>query len=464
MDSTVEERTRQALGTLSLAGKITFSQAHRESHAHDESHHHPVLPDAVVYAENAADVQAVAHACSQFKLPLTAFGTGTGLEGASVPLCGGVSLDLSGMKTIREIRSEDFVAVVQPGVTHRGLNQALKNSGLFFAVDPGADASLGGMAATRASGTNAVRYGTMRENVLALEVVLADGRILQTGRAVKKSAAGYDLSGLFIGSEGTLGIITELTVRLHGLPEAVAAAVCDFATLEGAVQCVTATIQSGIPVARIELLDEVMVDAVNRYSALDLPLRNTLFLEFHGSPAAVEEQARVVQELALEHSGGTFRWKTDTAERAQLWRARHEAAWACKALRPGSAFFFTDVCVPISKLASCILETKEDFRSSSLLAPLVGHVGDGNFHMFLMLDPENPQELAQAREYNARLVQRAQALGGTCTGEHGVGIGKQEFLRGERGEGVDLMIRLKRQLDPENILNPGKIFCLPSTP
>ncbi|MFN8392730.1 MAG: FAD-linked oxidase C-terminal domain-containing protein [Bdellovibrionota bacterium] len=460
--SVVEERIRTALSELSgLEGRVSVAQAYRESHSRDESHHHPVLPHAVVFARSAADVSKTLQVCNRLQIPVVAFGTGTGLEGGAIPMLGGISLDLSEMNQIVAVHEADFDVRVQPGVTHRSLNKALRASGLFFAVDPGADASLGGMAATRASGTNAVRYGTMRENVLALEVVLADGRIIRTGRRTKKSAAGYDLTRLFIGSEGTLGIITELTLRLHGIPEATAAAICGFQSLDGAVSTVIATMQSGIPIARIELLDEVMVDAVNRYAQLSLPVRNTLFLEFHGSPSSVAEQAAVVEELANDNGGSQFEWKTDPDERAQLWRARHEAAWACKALRPGSEFFFTDVCVPISHLARCILETKADFRESSLLAPLVGHVGDGNFHLFIMLDPKNPSELREARLLNTRLVERALALEGTSTGEHGIGIGKREFLEPEHGAAVELMRQLKQCLDPNDILNPGKVFLDP---
>jgi D-lactate dehydrogenase (cytochrome) len=412
----------------------------------------------VIFPRSTADVSAVVRVCTDERIPVVAFGAGTGLEGGAVPTVGGLSLDFSEMSRLLAVHAEDFDVVAQPGLTHRSLNQAIRSAGLFFPVDPGADASLGGMAATRASGTNAVRYGTMRENVLALEVVLPGGKIVRTGRRTRKSSAGYDLTRLFVGSEGTLGIITELTLRVHGLPEAMAAAVCPFATLEGAVRTVIATIQLGVPVARIELLDDVQIDAVNRYSKLQLPVLNTLFIEFHGSALEVEAHAAAVQELAAEWGGGRFEWRTKPEERTELWRARHDVGWACKALRPGSALFSTDVCVPISRLAECILETKEDLGRTSLLAPLVGHVGDGNFHLTILVDPNDEKELAEANALNSRLIRRALALDGTCTGEHGVGIGKRPYLPEEHGEGIELMKLLKGAIDPSGIMNPGKVL------
>jgi D-lactate dehydrogenase (cytochrome) len=340
------------------------------------------------------------------------------------------------------------------------LNEYIRDQGLFFPIDPGADASLGGMAATRASGTNAVRYGTMRENVLALTVVLADGRIIRTARRARKSSAGYDLTRIFIGSEGTLGIITEVTLRLYGIPEAMAAAVCSFDTLEGAIDTVIQTIQLGVPVARIELLDDLEMDAVNKFSKLDYPVKDTLFLEFHGTESGVKEQAELVQSLAAENTGGEFKWATKTEDRNKLWAARHDVTYATKALRPGADIWATDVCVPISRLAECILETKKDLKDSFLLAPLVGHVGDGNFHLGFLINREDPKELEEAERLNDRLVMRALAMDGTCTGEHGIGLGKMKFMTAEHGEGVAVMRQIKKALDPDNIMNPGKIFTL----
>jgi D-lactate dehydrogenase (cytochrome) len=363
------------------------------------------------------------------------------------------------MNRVVRVSAEDLDATVEAGVTHRQLNRALANTGLYFWVDPGADATIGGMAATGASGTTTVRYGTMRETVRGLTVVLADGRVIQTGGQARKSSAGYDLTRLFIGSEGTLGVITEVTLRLHGLPEAVSAAVCAFESMEGAVQTVITTIQLGIPVARIELLDEVQIDAVNRYSNLSHAVKPTLFFEFHGtSNAGVTEHANSVQEIAAEHGGSDFRWSTTTEDRARLWQARHNTLFAARAMRPGGKAWVTDVCVPISRLAECILETKRDLQASRAFAPLVGHVGDGNFHLNFVLDPGNPSELAEVKALNVRLVRRALAMGGTCTGEHGIGLGKIDDLLEERGESVDVMRAIKRALDPENRMNPGKIF------
>jgi D-lactate dehydrogenase (cytochrome) len=371
---------------------------------------------------------------------------------------GGVTIDLTGLDQILEVQAEDLTCRVQAGVTRKQLNRDLRHSGLFFPIDPGADASLGGMTATAASGTNAVRYGTMRENVMGLTVVLADGRIVRTGGRTRKSAAGYDLTRLFIGSEGTLGIITEVALRLYGIPEAISSAVCGFESLEGAVNSVILTIQSGIPVARIELLDEVQMDAVNRYSDLDYPVLPTLFFEFHGSDAAVAEQAERVGEIARELGGGDFRWTKHTEDRNKLWQARHDAYYAALALRPGAKGWATDVCVPISRLADCILETKADIVEAGLLAPLVGHVGDGNFHLVFVLDPEDEAEFARADKVNRRMIERALAMEGTCTGEHGIGSGKIEFLEREHGDGVAVMRQVKNALDPGGILNPGKIF------
>ncbi len=451
---------QQALRSLedTFGRRFNATSAMRESHGRDESWHEAALPDAVVFPESSAEVQRIVSVCAEYGVPIVPWGTGTGLEGAVCAVRGGVSVDLSEMNNIVAVHPEDLDAVVQPAVTHRALNQHLKTSGLFFPVDPGADASLGGMAATRASGTNAVRYGTMRENVLALEVVLADGRIIRTGTRAKKSSAGYDLTRLFVGSEGTLGIITELSLRLFGTPESIAVAVCPFETLEGAVETVIATIQSGIPVARIELLDELQIKSINDFSGLSLPEKNTLFLEFHGSENSTEEQALFVEALASECGGGDFQWRTKTEERQELWRARHNVAYACKKLRPGAELWATDVCVPISRLAECILETKKDLEKTSLLAPLVGHVGDGNFHLTILVKPEIASEVEEAKRLNQRLVERAIAMDGTCTGEHGVGLGKREYLLKEHGEGLSVMKTLKDALDPQGLMNPGKIF------
>ncbi len=420
--------------------------------------HAPHAPDAVAFARSTEEVSAIVRLCADHKTPVIAFGTGSSLEGHVAALAGGVSVDTSQMNRILRVQAEDLDASVEAGVTRKQLNEHLRDTGLFFPIDPGADASLGGMAATRASGTNAVRYGTMRENVLALTVVLADGRVIRTARRARKSAAGYDLTRLFVGSEGTLGIITELTLRLYGIPEAVSAAVCAFPSIEGAVDTVILTIQSGVPVARIELLDEAQIAAINKYSKLDHKVAPTLFFEFHGSPAGVAEQAEMVKAIAGDLGGDDFRWATTSEERSKLWQARHDAYYAALALRPGSKGFATDVCVPISRLAECISETKRDLAQSPLPYALVGHVGDGNFHLVFMIDPDRPEELAEANRLNDRMVARALAMEGTSTGEHGIGYGKMEFLVAEHGEAVSVMRMIKKALDPDGILNPGKIL------
>ena len=411
-----------------LDDRMSTSTGVRDHHSKDESWHHPHRPDAVVFANTTEEVSQVVQICARHRTPVIAYGTGTSLEGNVIPHQGGVVVDLMNMNQVLSVNTEDLDATVQARVTRKQLNDYVRDQGLFFPIDPGADASLGGMAATRASGTNAVRYGTMRENVLGLTVVLADGRIIRTSRRARKSAAGYDLTRLFVGSEGTLGIITEVTLRLYGIPEAMAAAVCSFDTLEGAVKAVIQTIQLGIPVARIELLDDVQMDSVNRFSKLSYPVKDTLFIEFHGTQAGVKEQAELVQAIAAEHGGGEFKWTTRQEERTHLWQARHDVTYANKALRPRSEIWATDVCVPISRLAECILETKKDLKQSFLMAPLVGHVGDGNFHLGFLIDRNNPSEIAEAERLNERLVMRALAMDGTCTGEHGVGLGKQKFL------------------------------------
>jgi D-lactate dehydrogenase (cytochrome) len=444
-----------------LGERCTVNPTQLEHHSHGESWHAPGRPDAVVFPLGTEEVGAVVQIAARHRAPVVPFGIGSSLEGHVNAIHGGVSIDLSRMNRVLRVSVEDLDCDVEAGVTHRQLNKALANTGVHFSVDPGADATIGGMAATRASGTTAVRYGTMRDVVLGLTVVLADGRVIRTGGRARKSAAGYDLTRLFIGSEGTLGVITELTLRLYGMPEAVSAAVCPFESLDGAVRTVITTIQLGIPVARIELLDELQMKAVNRYAQLSYPEQPTLFFEFHGtSGAAVAEHASAVQELAVENGGSDFRWATKTEERAKLWRARHDTLYAALALRPGSRPWVTDVCVPISQLAACIVETRRDLQGTTLVAPLVGHVGDGNFHLNILVDPHDPRELAEAEAFNARLIRRAQAMGGTCTGEHGVGLGKMGYVADEHGAAVDVMRAIKRALDPDNLMNPGKMFTI----
>jgi D-lactate dehydrogenase (cytochrome) len=440
-----------------LGDRLSTSAAICAHHGKDESYHPPHPPDAVAFVRSTDEVSAIVKLCSDHKTPVIPFGTGTSLEGHVAALAGGVCIDMSHMNRILRINAEDLDATVEAGVTRKQLNEHLRDTGLFFPIDPGADASLGGMAATRASGTNAVRYGTMRENVLALTVVLADGRVIRTARRARKSAAGYDLTRLFIGSEGTLGVITELTVRLCGIPEAISAAVCAFPTIESAVDTVILTIQNGVAVARIELLDELQIAAINKYSKLDHKVAPTLFFEFHGTQTGVAEQAEIVQAIAGEHGGQDFRWATTPEERSRLWQARHDAYYAALAMRPGSKGLATDVCVPISRLAECISETKRDLAQSPIPYALVGHVGDGNFHLVFMIDPNRPEELAEASRLNDRMVARALAMEGTSTGEHGVGYGKMEFLVAEHGEAVSIMRTIKKALDPDGILNPGKI-------
>jgi len=437
--------------------RLSTAVAVLEQHGRDESYHPAVPPEAVVFAETTEEVAAIVAACARHGAPVIPFGTGTSLEGHVSAVERGVCIDLNGMDRILAVNAEDMDATVETGVTRKRLNAELRDTGLFFPVDPGADASLGGMTATRASGTNAVRYGTMRENVLALTVVLADGRVIRTSRRARKSSAGYDLTRLFVGSEGTLGVITEVTLRLHTIPEAISAAVVSFPALREAIDSVITTIQSAVPIARIELLDEVQMDAVNRYSDLDYPVQPTLFLEFHGSTEGVREQAETVESICADHGGGDFRWAQRQEDRDRLWNARHVAAYAAAALRPGSKMWATDVCVPISRLTECIVETRADIDASSLIAPIVGHVGDGNFHLVLLVDPSNDAEIADAHALNDRLVARALAMDGTCTGEHGVGLGKMKFMAAEHGDGVDVMRAVKQALDPQGIMNPGKI-------
>ena len=442
-----------------IAGdRVATSDAVREHHSHGESWHAPGLPDAVVYPCSTDEVAAIVRACAERGAPIVPFGMGSSLEGHVNAIHGGVSLDMTRMARVLRLGAEDLDVSVEAGLTRKKLDDHLKNSGLFFPIDPGADATIGGMTATRASGTTAVRYGTMRENVLGLTVVLADGRVIRTGGRARKSSSGYDLTRLFVGSEGTLGVITEVTLRLFGRPEAVAAAACPFGSIEQAAETVIQTIQLGIPVARIEIIDAVQLAIVNRYSHTSYPEAPTLFFEFHGaSTAAVDEQAKAVEEIAVEHGARGFRWTSTPEERAKLWQARHDVYYATVASRPGAKAWTTDVCVPISKLAECIRETTEDMRATGRVAPLVGHAGDGNFHLIFMVDPADPADMAQVSELNSRLVERAQRMGGTCTGEHGVGFGKLKYLAAEHGDSVEVLRAIKRALDPANLMNPGKL-------
>jgi D-lactate dehydrogenase (cytochrome) len=445
-----------------LSSRVSRSVDVRRVHGSDESWHTPVAPDAVLFPESTEEVAAIVRACAAHRVPVIPFGAGTSLEGGVAALHGGISLDLSAMNRIVEVNDEDLDCVVQAGVHRIQLNEYLGPRGLFFPIDPGADATIGGMTATRASGTNAVRYGTMRDNVLAVTAVMANGDIVRTSSRARKSSAGYDLTRLMVGSEGTLGIITEVTLRLYGIPETIAAAVCSFESLEGAVQTVIETIQLGIPVARMELLDELQINASNAYSGLDLAEKPTLFLEYHGTEAAVAEQASQVRELAAGNGSVGWEWTADETERARLWKARHDAFYADLAVRPGARGMPTDVCVPISRLAEAILETRRDLDESGVWSPIVGHVGDGNFHLIFLLDPDDPDEVKRYQEVHHRLVRRALAMGGTCTGEHGIGHGKLEYMVEEHGrETIDVMRAIKRALDPDNIMNPGKVVPPP---
>ena len=441
--------------------RLSTSPSVREQHGHTTTWIANQPPDAVFLPHTAEEVQEVVRLCAAERVPLVAFGTGTSLEGQVNAPRGGVCLDFREMNRVLAVHAEDLDCVIEPGVTRKQLNEFLRDKGLFFPIDPGADASLGGMAATRASGTNAVRYGTMKDNVLSLKVVLANGEAISTASRAKKSAAGYDLTRLMVGSEGTLGIITELTLRLSGIPEAITAGICPFPSVEAACNATILTIQSGIPVARIELLDEMQVKACNAYSKLGLPETPLLLLEFHGTDAGVAEQSARFGDIAAELGGGPFDWATKAEDRTRLWQARHDGYWAVKALRPGATALATDVCVPISRLAECVTESQRDLAESRLVAPIVGHVGDGNFHMSLLIDLDDADQLKRAKAFLERLVDRALAMDGTCTGEHGVGQGKMKYLLAEHGEtALDTMRAIKRALDPLDILNPGKIVQL----
>ncbi|XP_059191420.1 probable D-lactate dehydrogenase, mitochondrial [Centropristis striata] len=441
---------------------VSVGQAVREQHGKDESVHRCCPPDVVVFPRCVEEVSALAKICNKYHLPIIPFGTGTGLEGGVGAVKGGVCFSLRTMDQVLDVHQEDFDVTVEPGVTRKALNAYLRDTGLWFPVDPGADASLCGMAATSASGTNAVRYGTMRENVLNLEVVLADGTILHTsgkGRRPRKSAAGYNLTNLFVGSEGTLGIITKTTLRLYGVPEAVVSAVCSFPSVQAAVDSTVQVLQAGVPIARIEFLDDVMIDACNRFSSLSYPVTPTLFLEFHGSERSLEEQVQTTEDITQSNGGSDFQWARDAETRNRLWKARHDAWYAALALRSGCKAYATDVCVPLSLLPQVIVETKEDLIENRLTGPIAGHVGDGNFHCLMVVDPNDPEELHRVHLFTERLARRALAMDGTCTGEHGVGLGKRALLCEEMGPmAIQVMQQLKNALDPKNLMNPGKIL------
>jgi D-lactate dehydrogenase (cytochrome) len=457
-DRSAVEAVIAALAAM-VGNRLVTSQAVREQHGNTLTWIGNQPPDAVVFPQSTEEVQQIVRLCATERVPVIGFGAGTSLEGQVNAPRGGICLDFRDMNRVLAVHSEDLDCVVEPGITRKQLNEHLRDQGVFFPIDPGADASLGGMAATRASGTNAVRYGTMKDNVLALKVVLANGEVMTTATRAKKSSSGYDLTRLIVGSEGTLGIITELTLRLAGIPETIAAGICPFPSVEAACQATILTIQSGIPVARIELLDAVQVRACNLYSKLNFPETPMLFVEFHGTEAGVAEQSQRFGDIAQEFGGGPFESATRAEDRTRLWQARHDAYWAQRGLRPGADPLATDVCVPISRLAECLIETQRDIAENNLLAPIVGHVGDGNFHVGLLVDRDDEQEVARTEEFLERLVERALAMGGTCTGEHGVGQGKMKYLADEHGEpALDAMRAIKRALDPLDIMNPGKIF------
>jgi D-lactate dehydrogenase (cytochrome) len=441
-----------------LGERVSTSHSVLEQHGHGESWHPTQAPDAVCFTQSTEEVAAIVKLCATSQTPVIAFGTGTSLEAQVQAPQGGICIDLSQMNQILEINQEDLDCRVQAGVTRRQLNQYLRDTGLFFPVDPGADASIGGMTATRASGTNAVRYGTMRENVLALTVVTASGEIIHTGTRARKSSAGYDLTRLFVGSEGTLGVITEIGLRLYGLNEAISAAVVNFPDVRSAAETTIQTIQMGIPVARIEIVDRSFMGAINAYSKTDYAELDTLFLEFHGTRAGVAEQVEMFDEISREFGASGFQWAEREEDRQRLWRARHDAYYAGLALRPGYRGYVTDVCVPVSRLADCIAETQADIATSGLFAPIIGHVGDGNFHTTIFIDPADNAMFEKALELDKRMVQRAQGMGGTCTGEHGIGLGKLKHMRREHGDSaIEVMKTIKLALDPHNIMNPGKV-------
>lgn len=447
------------LGPL-LGDRLSISGAVRRHHGEELTHYEACPPDAVVWPENTEEVSQIVTLCNAHEIPVIPYGAGTALEGHFLAIHGGITLDFSRMNHIRAIHPEDMDCVVEAGVTREQLNHEIRDSGLFFPIDPGANATLGGMTATRASGTNAVRYGTMRDNVVALTAVMADGTIISTGSRAKKSSAGYDLTRLLVGSEGTLAIITEITVRLYGLPEAMSAAVCPFKDIAGAVDTVVDVIQMGIPIARIELIDQLLIDIINRFSDLDYQVEPTLFMEFHGSDTAVREQAELVEDIARSHGGHGFQWATRPEDRNRLWKARHDGFMSVRAAFPGKDFWVTDVCVPISRLAEAIACARQDIAHADIIAPIIGHVGDGNFHLTIPYDRSSPEDVSKIERLNNRLVERAIDMGGTSTGEHGVGLGKKKYMVREHGPALEVMKTLKKALDPKNILNPGKIFDL----
>jgi len=455
-----EQGIEAVLGILkqTFGEKFQTGQSFREQHAHTTTYLPPQLPDGVVFVESSDDVQAVVKVCAAHKVPVIPFGVGSSLEGQVNATNGGISIDFSKMNRILEVNAEDLDCVVEPGVTREQLNIFLRDTGLFFPIDPGANASIGGMASTRASGTNAVRYGTMKDNVLSLTAVTANGEEIRTARRARKSSAGYDLTRLFVGAEGTLGVLTSVTLRLQGIPEKISGGVCGFPSIKAACDAVIMTIQLGIPVARIELLDAMQIRACNAYSGLTLEEKPTLFLEFHGTEDTVALQSAQFAEIAGEFGGDEFRWTVNAEERAKLWKARHDAYWASRALAPHLSGLSTDVCVPISRLAEAVVATQEDIAEHGFLAPIVGHAGDGNFHVLILFDDKNPEEVERIEAFVHRLNERALAVDGTCTGEHGIGQGKMSFLREELGSAVDLMQIIKTGFDPDNIFNPGKIF------
>lgn len=447
------QQLRELLGDRASTGESV-----RAIHGRDESWHPPQMPEAVVFPQNTAEVSAIARICHNHRIPMIPFGAGSSVEGALIPVHGGIVIDMCQMDQLISVDPGNFDCVVQPGLARRALNDQIKDTGLFFSVDPGADATIGGMTSTRASGTNTVRYGTMADVIRGLEVVLADGRIIRTGSRARKSSAGYDLTHLFIGAEGTLGIVTEITLRLYPRPEHIISATCQFPNASAAIDTAVAIMQSGLGVARLEYLDEIMIDAVNRYSKLDLPVTPQLFFEFHGSRSQAEEIREIAQEIAEDNGGLAFACATQAEERDRLWRARHDCAYACMAYERPKRMMTTDVCVPLTELAECMRAAREDAKQAGITAPILGHVGDGNFHMVLLINADDEEQVRRAEDVNRRVVERAIASGGTCTGEHGVGLGKREYLRIEHGEALEVMRSIKATLDPLGLMNPGKVL------